>query len=132
MRANNWASQLHAIIESHRTRQFEWGSNDCCLFVARVVDAMTGSTHEEKLLQMYSSERTALEFIAPHGSLSNTVSVFLGPPSNARATRGDVVLFDGGEGDAVGICTGPMIVGVGPDGLRSVPREEIRQVWRIV
>jgi hypothetical protein len=45
--------------------------------------------------------------------------------------RGDPVLFAGGEGDSVGICTGQEIVGVGPTGLRRVQRSEIRTVWKI-
>jgi hypothetical protein len=59
------------------------------------------------------------------------VSRYMGGPTNQRATRGDVVLIDGGEGDALGICLGSNVVAMGPKGLRYVPRAEIKLVWKV-
>lgn len=131
MRRNDWASRMFAVIEQHLRRPFEYAQNDCSLFVARVVDAMTDSTFEAQILAEYKDEESALALIARHGSLSAAVSHYLGPPSNERALRGDVVMFDGGQGDAVGIWDGRQIVAMGESGLRSLRRTEVRQVWRV-
>lgn len=130
MRRHDWASSMHAAMADHQGRQFAWGINDCCLFVARTVDAMTGSTLAQQLAAAYSDEASALALIASHGGLAEAVSAFLGPPVAERATRGDVALIEGGEGLAVGICIGSTVVAMGKTGLMSVPRSAILKVWK--
>jgi hypothetical protein len=120
---------MFAQIDASTHMPFKWGVNDCCQFVARVVDAMTESNLVAQLT--YGNEDGALSCLYGHGSLEKAVTSFLGEPVADRATRGDVVLFQGGEGDSVGICIGNQIVGVGPEGLRRVPRSEIRTVWKV-
>jgi len=105
---------MFAEIDRSAALPFEWGVNDCCQFVARVVDAMTDSTLVDELREHYHDEATALAFLVDHEGLQFAVTSFLGEPVEARTTRGDAVLFEGGEGFSVGICTGPDIVGVGP------------------
>jgi hypothetical protein len=130
-RKPDWAAQLYRVIDEHADRPFAWGVNDCCLFVARAWDAMTGSQLEQQLGEIYGDERSGLRFIVAHGDLQGAVSEFLGPPQDVRATRGAAVLFEGGEGDAVGICRGLDIVSMGPRGLQVNPRgdAQIRAVW---
>lgn len=131
MRQHDWVERLIDVIAAHESRAFEWGKDDCCLFVARAVDAMTGSDLEARLNSEYDDEYSALRLIATHGDLAGAVSHFLGQPADTYAGRGDVVLLAGGEGDALGICIGPHIVAMGPDGLRRLPRGEIKAVWRV-
>ncbi len=128
----DWASRMYDVIAAHQGKEFAWGDNDCCLFVARAVDAMTDSSLELALSQAYWDEPSALAFIAVSGDLETAVSDYLGPSTKDRATRGDVVLVDGGLGDALGICTGKSVVCMGPKGLRELSRDEIKAVWRSV
>lgn len=127
---SDWASRMYGQIRAHKDRPFSWGENDCCRFVARVIDAMTDSQIEAALADIYSDEAGALRFIASHGGLQGAMSAFLGEPSG-RATRGDAVMFEGGHGEAAGICIGARIVAVGPQGLHYVPRSEILVSWKL-
>lgn len=131
MRRHDWAERMYQVIEDHKAIPFEWGVNDCSRFVARVVDAMTDGDFETRLAEQYHSKATALEFIGSCGSLTAAVSSLLGEAGNGWARRGDVVLIDGGEGDAVGVCIGGEVVAMGPEGVRVVPGSEIKAVWRI-
>jgi len=123
-------SRMFAVIAEHKNRAFAWGVNDCCLFAARVRDAMTDSDYEAQISAAYSDEASALALIAQHGGLEGVVTHYLGESSVERATRGDVVLFDGGTGDMLGICVGAHIVAMGESGLRQIPRAEIKKVWK--
>lgn len=131
MRYHDWVEKLLEVMADHERREFVWGQDDCCLFVARCIDAMTGSEVETAIAAEYDDEPSALRLIAKHGGLAGAVIHFLGEPVEVYAGRGDVVLIDGGEGDALGICLGSHIIAMGPDGLRRVPRKEILKVWRV-
>lgn len=131
MRRHDWAARLHEVIDAHKAREFVWGGADCCLFAARCVDAMTTNAIAYLIRDRYHDERSALKFIAEYGGLAGAVSRYMGDPSDKRAVRGDVVLIDGGEGDALGVCLGAKVVAMGPDGLRYVPRSEIKMVWSV-
>jgi hypothetical protein len=132
MRRHDWASRMHAVIQDHRARKFVWGADDCCFFVARVIDAMTDSTIEAQLYELYGDEGGAIRFIAQHGGMREAVSSVLGPPSDARAVRGDAVLVNDGAGSqALGICLGKDVVAMGPTGLRVLSRSDILAVWKV-
>ena len=131
MRRHDWAARMFDVIDAHIHKDFAFGSADCSLFVARVVDAMTDSTYEQQLGESYQDERTAIRLIAEQGGMQAAVSAFLGPIAEGRPMRGDVMLFDGGEGDAVGIWDGKDIVAMGETGLRRVPRSEMKAFWAV-
>jgi hypothetical protein len=131
MRRDDWVEQMWLAIEDHDSTEFVWGVNDCCLFVARVVDAMTDGDFEAQLNASYTDEETALAYIASFGSLEAAVSSHLGQPEPGRPLRGDVVLIDGGAGPALGILVGGHIAGMGPNGFVYLPRGEALQRWAI-
>lgn len=130
MRNHDWASRLHEVVADHKYREFAWGEADCCLFAAKCVDAMTGSDLYREIRGNYFNEESAKAYIASFGGLEQAVTHWLGEPTG-RATRGDVVLFDGGEGDAVGICLGSEVYAMGPKGLHRVPRRVILKAWHV-
>lgn len=131
MRRHDWAAKMHGVIAEHRSRKFVWGADDCCFFVARVIDAMTDSTIEAQLYELYGDEGGAKRFIAQHGGMREAVSSILGPESDQRATRGDAVLVeDGAGGHALGICLGAKVVAMGPTGLHELPRSAAIAVWK--
>lgn len=133
-RRPDWAARMFDTFDAHSGRPFEWGKDDCCLFVARVVDAMTGSQFASDLAALYHDETSANALIDGAGGLEGAVSAILGASKAAdeyRAMRGDVVLIDGGLGDAVGICRGIDVLAMGPRGLQKLDRSEIRKVWPI-
>ncbi len=131
MRRCDWAARMHGVIAEHRCRKFVWGADDCCFFVARVIAAMTDSTIEAQLYELYGDEGGAKRFIAQHGGMREAVSSILGPESDQRATRGDAVLVEAESGHALGICLGSKVVAMGPTGLRELPRSAILAVWKV-
>jgi hypothetical protein len=40
-RRSDWQSRLHNFIQANRNKPFQWGSWDCCLWVASAIQAMT-------------------------------------------------------------------------------------------
>jgi len=41
-RAHDWPSKLEKFVSENRTRSFQWGTWDCCLWVASAIEAITG------------------------------------------------------------------------------------------
>lgn len=121
---------MFGVIDAHIHREFDLSDGGCWPFVARVVDAMTDSNHEQQLAD-YRNSVAVLRAMAEPGGVEAAVSSVLGEPSQGRPMRGDVVLFDGGEGDAVGIWDGKDIVAMGEVGLRRIPRSEIKTFWAV-
>lgn len=130
-RRDDWVERMWLAIEDHSDAEFLWGVNDCCLFVARVVDAMTDSGFELELASQYSDEESALSYIASHGSLEAAVTYHLGATAEGRAIRGDVVLCANEGTPCLGICVGGTVACVGQTGLRFLPRSEIIARWAI-
>lgn len=132
MRRHDWSSQLYFQIDSHKDRSFIWGDNDCCLFVARVVDAMSDTNHEMTLRDKYQDEQTALEYISLSGGIADAVDTFIGShKSEGRPMRGDVVLFNGENGETLGICVGRYIAAMGKDGVVFADRPSMICYWSI-
>ncbi len=131
MRRHDWASRMFGVIDEHIHAPFVLASGGCSLFVARCVDAMTDSTFEAQVVATYADEREVLRLMATPGAVREVISGFLGEPAEGRPMRGDVVLFEGGEGAAVGIWDGRHIVAMGEGGLRRVDRSEIRAFWAV-
>ena len=131
VRRHDWASRLFAVADEHQDRSFAWGVNDCCLFVARCIDAMTDSDLEAQILSRYSDVDSARAFVLEYGLLSVAVSHYLGEPVTRSPQRGDAVLIHGGEDYAVGICLGSQIAAMGPTGLRMLPLSEVIKVWPV-
>jgi len=131
MRRDDWVEQMWTTIEAAAQTPFAWGQHDCCLFAASVVDAMTDSAHVADLQTRYTDEATALAFIADEGGLESAVSGYLGEAKTGRPQRGDVVMFEGEQGDTIGVCTGRDLVAAGPDGLVIVPKNATVKFWSI-
>jgi len=131
-RRYDWASQMFSVIDAHINSPFEWGMNDCCLFVARVVDAMCGTKHEVELSKHYSDEASALLYIEQSGGIGKAVETYIGQSkTEGRPKRGDVVLFNGDNGETLGICLGQVIAAMGQDGVVHADRSSVICYWSI-
>lgn len=132
MKHEHWVDFLFATIEKVTTESFAYGKNDCCLFSARVVDAMTGTEYAKKLAEMYHDERSALAYINSFGSIQEAVKDWLGDTTNlAFVQRGDVVLFNNEGRETLGICVGDRIVSVAETGVAYVPMEQAICTWKV-
>lgn len=131
MRRHDWAARMFSVIDAHIHQPFDLGKGGCWPFVARVVDAMTDSQLEQQLAEQYGNDVAVLRLMATPGAIQEAVTAILGPAAEGRPMRGDVILFDGGEGDAVGIWDGAHVVAMGETGLRKVDRTELKAFWAV-
>lgn len=131
VRLYDWQTRLEAFARARQSMPFQWGRNDCALFAADCIEAMTG----ERLLpnmRSYSSARDALMLIQQAGGLRSIACHALGGfilPIYARV--GDAVLVRVGKREALGICNGAVALGPGPGGLVAISMNEALAAWRV-
>lgn len=107
---------------------FKWASNDCALFAADAVNAITGDDPAAEY-RGYSDEREALRIIKEAGGLRALVDLPEKPIGFAQ--RGDVVLalIEGRE--TLGVCIGGEYAAPGVDGLVFRPMTEAVAVFEV-
>lgn len=159
-RKQTWPEDLHAFFEARKGEPFAWGKNDCCIFTADAIAAMTGvDVAAEYRAMSYTTEAAA--FAALHtvtgGTTVEDAANYAARkygikelPSVLFAQRGDLVLFAhaaGADGDlqeappaagsqsqlALGIVyhNGRHALFVTPHGLARVAVKNCARAWRI-
>lgn len=131
MRPGDWATRMLAAIEDKRHVPFEWGKNDCALFAADIVAAITGKDFGKPYRGQYSNRDEAMATLKRcHWSdLSAMVDAHLA--RSERPRRGDVVLVRGEEGDFLGIHLGQAIAAPGDKGLTLADTLGIITSWKV-
>jgi hypothetical protein len=128
MRFQNWEKLLNDYLS--QVGPFEWGANDCCLFAANGVFAITGEDYA-KPYRGYKTAKGALGKLKDIG-VDGVATKALGEPKPPTlAKRGDVVSFESGDGLALGLCIGAKIAAVGQDGLIMLPMNQAIQAWSV-
>jgi hypothetical protein len=131
MRRADWQLRLAQFMEQRASKPFAWGENDCCLFAADAVQAMTGTDYA-KTLRGYSTQREALRLVQKMGGLWAIATGALGEPvSPLLAGVGDVVLLDNEGRELLAVCNGTTAVAPGADGAVSIGMETAKAAWRI-
>lgn len=131
IRLYDWQLRLEAFARERLAMPFQWGRNDCALFAADAVQAMTG----ERLLpnmRGYSDVRGALRLIDGAGGLRSIACYALGGfVLPAYASVGDVVLVKFGKREALGICNGGTVIGPGPTGMVAIGMDAAVAAWKV-
>lgn len=122
-------TKLEAFLLERRDMPFEWGKNDCCLFVADAVKAMCGYDYAASL-RGYTTRFGAARRLYKAGGLSSIVDGLLTPINPALAQRGDVILCETDEGMALGICIGSKFAAAGPNGVLFYSMMLAKKGWR--
>jgi hypothetical protein len=129
MRLDGWESKLNDVIS--QSGVFEWGTNDCCMFAVRVVEAITGVDHG-KPYRGYKTAKGAASRLLKHGGVEGIATKELGEPKfPLLARRGDVVSFETQNQIALGICAGDKIIAVSQAGLVSLSMREAIKAWSV-
>jgi len=131
-RLPDWQLRLDALVTERLKVPFTWGNNDCALFAADAVLAMTGHDLASDMRD-HRSARQALETIRRHGGLPAIVTSALGPSCAAGAARqGDVVALMEGKHVGLAICIdSEMAVGPSRRGLVMLPMAKALCSWRV-
>lgn len=134
MRVDNWPLALAEFIHSVQRSPFVWGELDCCLFVARTVEAMTG-TNPASLFTPYDSEAGAMALLEEHGGFVGLLTHAFGEPMENKALmgRGDVCVVAFGDGSELrcGVCNGPRVVTFDRHGIESATLSAVVKAWSI-
>lgn len=131
-RLPDWQLRLEHFLQARMLQKFEYGSNDCGLFAADAVWAMTGVDFAPHL-RSHTSAREAIATQRRHAGLGKIAARLLGPAGPVQlASVGDVLLLKIGKREALGICNGTAIIGPGPAGLAYAPMAAALACWRVV
>lgn len=132
MRMETWPSILAHEIEAAQVREFAWGTYDCCMWAADVVQAMTGVDHADELRGTYDSAFSARRALDRAGGLSDFVTGKLGDPiAVTYARRGDVVMRLQDDWEQLGVCDGVVSLFTGEVGLVRLPTLQCVKAWRV-
>jgi hypothetical protein len=142
-RVEDWPERLAAFIEQRRKMPFAWGSNDCALFAADAVCAITGVDLGEPFRGRYDDE-ASLRLHGLHGAnahlaagdvsraIRDMATAWLdGEISPKLAQRGDVVLVEHGGGESLAVCDGALSAAPGRRGLVFLPRSTWLSAWKV-
>lgn len=133
MRYRDWEQQLANYFIAMRDVPFEYGVNDCCLFAASAVAAMTGVDVAEQYRGKYTTELGAAKALKKlgGGTVEATFDALFPAIGAAFAQRGDLVF----NGEAIGVCIGDVAYFVGQEadhiGLVTIPRNEWSKGWSV-
>lgn len=130
-RQPDWQLRFEAFIASRLSAPFVWGSNDCAVFAADCVQALTGQDPAPAGLRAHSTEKQALRALKRHGGVAGIATAVLGQPVPAsQANIGDVVLCKAGHRDMLAICNGGSALAPSARGLVTVPLGAL--CWRVL
>ena len=139
-RFQDWQIFLGEAVAAADRMPFAWGTNDCCLFVADCIRAMTGTDLGASFRGKYDDPASAMALIAfatDGGGVEQLVEQLcrendMGEVEVAYAQRGDIALHDVEAGPAAGIIYGDGALYLSEAlGLVAVPRASIRRAWRV-
>jgi hypothetical protein len=133
LRLPDWRPRLTAYLAEIAPEAFRYGSNDCALFAAGAVRAMTGHDPAAGYRGVYSTFEGGLKRLRKAGfedHVAQAASLFQEVPP-AFAQVGDITLIEAPEGRALGILAGEMIACLGPLGLGHLPRTAASRAWTV-
>lgn len=130
-RLHDWDLHLEAFVQARLRMPFAWGRNDCALFTADAVQAMTGKRLCEEL-RGHATARQALRVLAEVGGVRGVAARALDEPIPLLMAKvGDVVIIEVGKREALAICNGGTAIAPGPAGMVAVPMAHARAAWRV-
>jgi hypothetical protein len=118
-------------------REFQYGAQDCCLFVCDAILAMTDVDIAAAFRGNYASRREAYAFIKARAGLTSVAAI------TERITRKyempEIPLAAARRGDVVLLCRDSLaLIGLNGDilapvdlGLERVPRDLMMRSWRV-
>lgn len=134
-RQPDWPLRLEALVADRQHQPFSWGGQDCALFAADCVQALTGVDVAPPSLRQHRHARAALRSLRAHGGLHGIAQAALGTPiAPALAGVGDVLLTRPSaqaHHPMLAICNGATAIAPGPHGLVSLDLAQVSHAWRV-
>lgn len=122
-RYQDWQTRLIQYLSEVSALKFKPGVNDCALFLAGGVAAMTGHDYAALYRGRYTSVKGGLRILRKAGFDDHVALARACLPERlpSFARPGDGAAVEGPDGPALGIVQGASIYVLSPDGLSTVP-----------
>jgi hypothetical protein len=132
-RLPDWHARLVALIEMRKTEPFSWGVNDCCLWAADAVMAMTGHDPAAGIRGTYSTARGAALALRRIGGMAGAGARCGAeiPPLCAQVGDVGIVSSDDSPRESGAVCIGEHWLVVVKRGLGLVELHAARKAWRV-
>ncbi len=140
-RKHGWDTEhLHSFLAARLPQPYRWGSNDCCLFAADAVEALTGVDVAAEFRGRYTTKRGAFAMIrAVTGgkTLADAVAWCMAKhgipahPFPLQARRGDPVLLGTDSAGVVSPEGHSVLCAVEGVGIVRRPLNEITKAWTV-
>jgi hypothetical protein len=140
-RKPNWDTDaFDKFLLSRATAPFAWGSNDCALFAADAIEAITGMDIAADFRGLYRDEASAWKAIRKvcKGTTVEDAAVYCAEKFGLRewqyplmARRGDLVVLPESGSIIAGVVhlNGRHLISVGEDGLKRFPITQVKRAW---
>lgn len=129
----NWRSELFAFVEASVREPFAAGKNDCALFAAGAVRAMTGHDPAKGWRGKYRTLKTGKKRLkeAGYSDLGEMAAAHFPEVPPLMAQVGDIATIEGDEDPVLGIVQGAFIWVRMIDGIGSRPLTDAKRVFRV-
>lgn len=132
LRLRDWPERLDALMAERRDAPFAWGRNDCCLFAADAVLAVSGIDVADQLRGRYDTAAQAAELLEDLGGVERLAEQMLGDEVlPAQAQPGDIGLVHTGGRQSLAVCGGQHWHAPGEARLETLPRSAATRAWRM-
>ena len=115
--------------------KFEWGTNDCCSWVSKILYILYGKDYYAEFKGTYSSRAGLGRLFVRDGVLDVrelTLKVLGDMHEENKPKMGDPVLLKHGEDYILGICCGTYNLYLTEKGTTSAPLGTVVGHWRII
>lgn len=133
MRSDKWAVVLSQYLGEVARTPFAYGRNDCALFAAGAVKAMTGVDPAAAWRGRYRTLRGGLRILRADGHDDHiaAAAALLPEVAVAMAQPGDLAVVPTPDGLALGVVQGRAIYVLRPDGLGLVDLLSATRAFRV-
>ncbi len=129
----HWRPRLVAYLAEVSPASFRLGSQDCALFAAGAVRAMTGYDPAAGFRGAYTDLRSGLKRLraAGYDNVPGLADALFGRIDPVFAQVGDLACIETPEGPALGVFAGETIACLNERGLAHMPRAAATIAWQV-
>lgn len=128
-RFENWPAMLLRYIESRRDMPFDYErGNDCVMFAAGAIEAMTG---ENPLRHEYSSVREARAILRANGGLFKMIDAIFERCTLQELQRGDIAVTSIGGRKFIAVVFNQFAIAPGREGIIMNPIMACEFGWKV-
>jgi hypothetical protein len=126
-----WRQRLGVLIQDRMTNPFAWGSQDCCLWAADCVLAVSGVDYAAPFRGRYGTAAGALDMLREAGGIE-ALADQVGPRIPVMmAAFGDIGLVRLEDRQLLAVCAGEVWLAPAAAGLAARPLPEASIAWRV-